>query len=63
MTALMEAAAWGYLPVVEALLEKGADLEIKNKEGQTAWLLAAMGGHTEIVELFRKTRGTPVPPK
>jgi uncharacterized protein len=60
---LMEAAAYGYMPVVQVLVDKGADLEVRNKEGQTAWLLAAMGGHTDIVELFRKVRGTPTPPK
>jgi ankyrin repeat protein len=56
MTALMEAAAWGHVPMVRLLLDNGADMEIRNKQGQTAWTLAAVGQHVEVAELFRKAR-------
>ena len=50
----MEAAAWGHASMVQILLESGADLEARNKQGQTAWGLAAVGQHAEVAELFRK---------
>jgi hypothetical protein len=38
------------------LLARGADMELRDKKQQNAWLLAAMANHTEFVELLRKTR-------
>ena len=38
------------------LIAKGADMELRNKEEQNAWLLAAMNNPLEFVELLRKTR-------
>jgi ankyrin repeat protein len=52
----MEAAAWGHVPIVQALLDSGADMEVKNKQGQTAWTLAAVGQHADVAEIFRKKR-------
>ena len=56
MTPLMMAAANGLLPMTEMLLQHGADLDAKTATGQTAWLLAGMNGHLDVVELFRKVR-------
>jgi ankyrin repeat protein len=41
---LWRAAGNGHEAVVKLLLEKGAELESKNSEGQTPLLWAAMGG-------------------
>ncbi len=56
MTAMMEAAAWGFDGVVKLLLAKGGDMEVRNKDGQSAWTLAAVGQHLEVVELFKQAR-------
>ena len=56
MTALMRAAGEGYADMVTLLLKKGADMELQNKDNQSAWLFAAMGNHTEVVELLRANR-------
>jgi ankyrin repeat protein len=42
--------------MVKLLLASGADMEIRNKQGQTAWGLAAVGNHAEVAEVFRKAR-------
>jgi len=31
-------------------------MELQNKDHQSAWLFAAMGNHTEVVELLRANR-------
>jgi ankyrin repeat protein len=40
--------------VVVSLIEKGADINAKNKDGETPLDLALRQGHKEIVELLRK---------
>ena len=52
MTPLIVAASAGGQPMVEWLLEKGADVNAANKAGQTALILAASGGRTAIVRLL-----------
>ena len=52
----MTAAAAGLTPIVELLLEKGADLDARTADGQTAWLLAAMNNQLEVVEVFKRVR-------
>ena len=42
--------------MVKLLLDKGGDMEARNKEGQSAWTLAAVGQHMEVVELFKQVR-------
>jgi ankyrin repeat protein len=53
-TPLMLAAASGWLPVVEALVEAGADVNAANRKRQTALTLAARNGHAAVVERLRR---------
>jgi ankyrin repeat protein len=46
----MKAAARGHTETVEALKEMGADLNIKDEDGQTALMKAAIIGRAEIVK-------------
>ncbi|KAG9013904.1 hypothetical protein FRB94_004284 [Tulasnella sp. JGI-2019a] len=48
-TALHLAADRGYLPVVKLLVEKGANIGVKDPDGHTAISLAQVGDHEEIV--------------
>jgi len=56
LTALMKAAFNGKEQVVQMLADKGADIDMKDKEGHTALMLAAFRGHTEVVRTLL-TRG------
>lgn len=56
-TALIYASLYGYIEIVKALIEKGADtysiqtyVNIQDKDGNTALHKASLGGHTEIVK-------------
>ncbi|GAB4221645.1 MAG: hypothetical protein Kow009_12260 [Spirochaetales bacterium] len=49
---LMEAVAQGDLSLVEALIEQGADLDLRSKNGQTALMLAIGEGKGEIARLL-----------
>ncbi len=51
-SALMEAAVQGDRELVEALIEQGADLDLRSKNGQTALMLAIGEGKTEIARLL-----------
>src|SRR5256885_998492 len=53
---LLDAAKKGRAKDVEALLAKGSDLEMKDKEGRTPLMLAAQDGRTAIVRA--DVRGT-----
>ena len=48
-TALMGAANNGHTPVVVALVEGGAELDLQNTDGDTALMCAAVWGHTPVV--------------
>lgn len=50
--ALHQAAFKGHTDVVKLLLDKGANIEVKNSDGNTALLLAAWEGHTETAKLL-----------
>lgn len=51
-SALMEAAIQGDSEMVEALIEGGADLDLRSKNGQTALMLAIGEGKSEIARLL-----------
>uniref|UniRef100_A0A8D8UUR8 Ankyrin repeat and KH domain-containing protein 1 n=1 Tax=Cacopsylla melanoneura TaxID=428564 RepID=A0A8D8UUR8_9HEMI len=53
-TALTIAADKGHCRFVELLLSKGAQVEVKNKKGNSPLWLAANGGHLSVVELLCK---------
>ncbi len=62
-TPLMHAAGLGFAPLVQLLLDRGADLERTNKDKQSAWLIAAMSGQREVVDIFKAYREAhPSPP-
>jgi ankyrin repeat protein len=46
------AAENGHEAVIKLLLEKNADLESKDKNGQTPLLLAAENGHKAVIKLL-----------
>ncbi|KAK3237557.1 hypothetical protein CYMTET_52372, partial [Cymbomonas tetramitiformis] len=50
MTPLYAAASNGQKEVVEALLAKGAQVDLADKEGMTPLYRAAYNGHKEVVE-------------
>ena len=52
VTALMGAAYRGHKEVVEILLNKGSNVNLKNEAGTTALMYAAMDGHSDIVRLL-----------
>ena len=52
MTPLISAAINGHVKVVELLLDKGADVNKTDKDGNTALKLATQYGHSETVTLL-----------
>jgi ankyrin repeat protein len=44
----------GYQEIVQALLNKGADVNAKANNGVTALMLASQNGHQEVKELLIK---------
>ncbi len=50
--ALIYAAKKGHTETVQHLLEKGADVNAKNKHNETALMIATKNRHTEIVQLL-----------
>ena len=50
--ALMSASYHGHTEIVKLLLDKGADPNIQNEDGETALMKASEEGHTEIVKLL-----------
>jgi ankyrin repeat protein len=53
---LMHAAAEGNLDVVKILLEAGADLTLKDVDGDDATSFARQAGHTELVKILESAR-------
>lgn len=51
-TPLIYAAVNGYVDIVKALIDHGANLEAANEHGETALYQAAVNGHQEIVSLL-----------
>ena len=52
-TKLMGDSAWGEIDKVRLLLQRGADVNIKNKKGEGALDIAKGLGHTGMVELLK----------
>ena len=52
-TALMSAASRGHLPVTQALLANGAEANTRDKDDQTALLMAVQQGYTALVQALR----------
>ena len=48
----MHAAWFGHIDVMRILIDKGADVNAKNKNGATALILAADKGNAEIVSFL-----------
>ena len=53
-TSLMFASANGYFDIVIYLVESGADINIKNNEGNTALIIAQDYGHDKIVAYLKQ---------
>jgi ankyrin repeat protein len=51
---LVSAAYVSNLFKVKDLLDKGADVNARNKDGQTALMFAKMSKHSQIVELLKR---------
>ena len=49
---LIDAARKGDINRIKKLLDKGADVNAKDKDGETALMAAALRGHTEIVQFL-----------
>ncbi|OZJ04377.1 hypothetical protein BZG36_03194 [Bifiguratus adelaidae] len=52
LTALHYAASRGSLDVVKFLIDLGADVDLRDREGETALLKAAYHGHLRLVQYF-----------
>ena len=52
---LTEAPSGGYAEVVKLLLDKGADINVKNSKGETALVIAKDRGQKEIVGMLERT--------
>ncbi len=55
-TALILASASGHSDIVQLLLNRGADVNIKNDYGNTALILASYNGHIAIVEYLLRAQ-------
>merc|ERR1712203_1112968 len=51
-TALTIAADKGHYRFVQLLLERGAQVDVRNKKGNSSLWLAANGGHIDVVQLL-----------
>lgn len=51
-TALMLAVSHGRMGMVQALLRRGADVNLQDDEGSTALMCASEHGHADIVRLL-----------
>lgn len=52
-TPLIYASAFGHLPAVKLLVEKGSSLDTRNKKGQTALQSASDAGFDEVVTFLK----------
>lgn len=54
VTPLDVAAIVDNCPVVEVLIEKGANIYALSRNGRSALMFASLGGHGEIIEVLEK---------
>lgn len=59
ITPLHVAAKWGKSNMVSLLLEKGANIESKTRDGLTPLHCAARSGHEQVVDMMLE-RGAPI---
>ena len=52
----MLASHEGRIEVVQLLLEKGADVNVKEKTGKTALSMASSKGHENVVKLLKENK-------
>ena len=62
ITPLHVAAKWGKITLVTMLIEKGANIEAKTRDGLTPLHCAARSGHDAVVDLLLE-RGAPISAK
>ena len=58
-TPLHIAALWGDVEIVEVLLERGADPNVKDDNGQTPLHIAAQEGHVDVVRVLLERGADP----
>lgn len=59
LTALHWAAAYGQLISAQLLIESGAEIDIEGSDGETPLLLAASGGHHDVVRYLLSEGANP----
>lgn len=57
ITPLHVACKWGKMAMVSLLLDKGANIEAKTRDGLTPLHCAARSGHDQVVDLLIENRG------
>ena len=62
-TALIVAARFGHIDIVETLLARGANVNAEDDYGQTALYFAKKNSKTEIIEMLEAAGGTSPPVK
>ena len=50
---LIDAAGYGEVAMVELLLDRGADIEARDDDGETALMAASEEGHDEVAAVLR----------
>ncbi len=60
-TALIVAARFGHIAIVEVLLERGAEVNAEDDYGQTALYFAKKNSKTRVIELLEAAGGTAPP--
>ncbi len=51
-TAIMYAATKGHIDIVKALIDRGVDINVKDKDNDTALIIAKKNGYNDIVQFL-----------